>query len=322
MKRETTLILAMTLAMMSFSAASALAGQRKILYVDSYHEEFPWSIDVTGGVASVLAERTDVELKIFRMDTKRNRAEEYKKSAALEAKALIESWKPEVVIASDDNASKYLIAPYYKGKELPFVFCGLNWDAGVYGFPAKNITGMVEVALIPDMLTTLKPYAKGDRIGFIGYESTTARKEARAYRKIFKLTMVERYARTFGEWKDHYRSLQGEVDLLLMHNATGMKDWNQGEAETHILDCTTIPGGSISLLSKRLALVSYIKIGEEQGEYAARAALQILGGKTPAEMPIVQNKKAKIYLNMKLAKKMGLKFPMELIERAHILSAE
>ncbi len=76
---------------------------------------------------------------------------------------MIDSWQPDVVIASDDNASKYLIAPYYKGGDLPFVFCGLNWDASVYGFPAKNVTGMVEVAQIPQLLEVLKRHAKGDR---------------------------------------------------------------------------------------------------------------------------------------------------------------
>ncbi len=322
MKRCSFLLLVMVLTMAPFNTASTAAARGRILHVDSYHEEFPWSMSITNGITSVLAERKDVELKIFRMDTKRNRAEDYKKAVALKAKELIETWKPDVVIASDDNASKYLVAPYYKGKELPFVFCGLNWDAGAYGFPAENITGMVEVALIPDMLETLKRYARGERIGFIGYESTTARKEARAYGKRFKLEMTERYAKSFKEWKKYYRSLQEEVDLLLMHNAAGMNDWNQEEAEALVLRSAIIPSGSISLLSRRLALVSYIKIGEEQGEYAARAALKILEGESPGEMPIVRNKKAKIYLNMKLAKKMGLKFPMELIERAHLISAE
>ena len=65
---------------------------------------------------------------IFRMDTKRNTDEEFKKTAALKAKAEIEASKPDVVIAADDNASKYLIQPYFKDASLPFVFCGVNWD--------------------------------------------------------------------------------------------------------------------------------------------------------------------------------------------------
>ncbi len=51
-------------------------------------------------------------LKIIHIDTKRNKAEEYKRNAALDAKAVIDSWKPEVVITSNDIAAKYLIVPY------------------------------------------------------------------------------------------------------------------------------------------------------------------------------------------------------------------
>ncbi len=322
MKKTAIIIFTLVFGLTSFWTSSAGAGKKKVLYIDSYHLEYIWSADVTAGVKSVLADREDVELKIFRMDTKRNQSEEFKKAAALKAKKLIDSWQPDVVIASDDNASKYLIAPYYKGKDLPFVFCGLNWDASVYGFPARNVTGMVEVAQIPQILEVLKRYAKGDRIGFIGQDATTAKKEAKAFRRIFKLEMVERYAKTFREWKDHYRSLQRDADLLLIHNATGMKDWNQKEAEMLVLDYTTIPSGTSNLANARISLVSNIKFGEEQGEYAAKTALEILAGKSPKDIPVVKNKKAKIYLNMKLAKKMGIKFPMELIENVHLISAE
>ena len=66
------------------------------------------------------------------MDTKRRSSTEDKKNSAVAAKAVIESWKPDVVITADDNAVKYLIQPYYKDKALPFVFCGLNWTASEY----------------------------------------------------------------------------------------------------------------------------------------------------------------------------------------------
>ena len=145
--------------------------KKKVLYIDSYHAEYIWSRDITAGVRSVLNPRKDIELKIFRMDTKRNMGEADKKNAAQKARELIESWRPDVVIASDDNASKYLIAPYYKNAKLPFVFCGLNWDAAIYGFPADNITGMVEVAMLEPTIDTLKRLCRrgSHRLPRIGY---------------------------------------------------------------------------------------------------------------------------------------------------------
>ena len=135
---------------------------KKVLYIDSYHEGYPWSDGMTEAITGLI-EGSGVELKIHRMDTKRNGSEAFKKEAALKAKAVIESFTPDVVIATDDNASKYLIAPFYKGKNLPFVFAGVNWDAKPYGFPASNVTGMIEVNAYPDLIALLTPLAKGKK---------------------------------------------------------------------------------------------------------------------------------------------------------------
>ncbi len=66
----------------------------------------------------------------------------------------------------------------------------------------------------------------------------------------------------------------------------------------------------------KYVLASFAKDGFEQGEWAANTALEILIGKKPGEIPLTTNKKARVILNMKLAKKLDIKFPMELIERA------
>ena len=52
--------------------------------------------------------------------TKKATKKASKKKAAKKAKAVIETFLPNVVIASDDNASKYLIQSYYKNADLPF----------------------------------------------------------------------------------------------------------------------------------------------------------------------------------------------------------
>ena len=135
-----------SLTMVMALAVSSFAGDfdgKKVLYIDSYHQGYAWSDGITKGIEEALKD-SGAELKVHRMDTKKKPSEEFKKEAAEKAKALIEEYKPDVVIASDDNAAKYLIAPYYKDSEQPFVFCGVNWDAGVYGFPTANITGMVD----------------------------------------------------------------------------------------------------------------------------------------------------------------------------------
>ncbi len=60
----------------------------------------------------VILNNTGVELKIFRMDTKRNDSEEFGKQARLRTKSIIEDFRPDVVITCDDPAFKYVIMPY------------------------------------------------------------------------------------------------------------------------------------------------------------------------------------------------------------------
>lgn len=294
----------------------------KILYVDSYHAEYIWSADITRGIQSVLEPRQDVELKIFYMDTKRNQSEEEKKQAAHAAGKLIESWNPDVVIASDDNAARYLIVPYYKGKDLPFVFCGLNWDASVYGFPARNVTGMVEVALYHPTIAALKKYAKGDRIGYLASDTVSERKELENIVKQFGADFTVRFTRTFEELKQAFLELQQQTDMILIQECRSVKGFDHKEMLDFVKENTKVPTGSMQKYLAGYALLTFAKIGEEQGVYAARTALEILAGRSPQQIPVVANKKAKIFLNMKIAKKMGIRFPVDLIENAHLISAE
>ena len=60
--------------------ADDIAG-KKVLFIDSYHTGYKWSDGITKGIQDVVGD-SGVELKIHRMDTKRNTSEEFKKNAA------------------------------------------------------------------------------------------------------------------------------------------------------------------------------------------------------------------------------------------------
>lgn len=120
---------------------SPVIAAKRFLYVDSCHEGFTWSDGITNAIQKTLRGH-DVNLKIHRMDTKRNPDEKYKIRAVRIAKSMIDNYRPDLVIASDDNASKYIIMPYYKNGSLPFLFCGVNYSADAYGSPYSNVTEM------------------------------------------------------------------------------------------------------------------------------------------------------------------------------------
>ena len=279
---------------------------KRVLHIDSYHQGNIWNDRIADAVRETL-QNTGVELKIIHLDTKRNPSEEFQKAAALKTKSLIEVFRPDVVIASDDNASKYLIMPYYRNAKLPFVFCGLNWDASIYGFPYKNVTGMVEVSPIPQIVKLLKQYAKGESIGYLTEDTMTKRKELAYHKKLFEIEYDKVYlVKSFKEWKQAYLKAQNEVDMLMILGIAALTDWDDGKAQALVENHTKIPSGTDFSWLMHVAMLGVGKVPEEQGRWAAHAALKILDGVPPAKIPLTYNREGELYFNKKIAASIGI----------------
>ena len=292
---------------------------KKVLFIDSYHEGYPWSDGITKGVRETL-KGSGVTLEIIRMDTKRNTDEEFKKNAAAKAKGFIDSFKPDVVIAADDNASKYVIVPYFKNSNIPFVFCGLNWDASNYGFPVSNVTGMVEVALIQQVIDNLKEYAKGNRVGYLTSDVMTEHKEAEYYSKLLNVNFAaERYVKNLEEWKQAYVEIQNQVDLLIVGNNSGLNDWNEAEAAAWATANAKIPTGTTYDWMMPYSMLGLTKLADEQGIWSATAALKILDGTPPSQIPVTKNQRADKFVNVKIASKAGIVFNPNIIKNAMVM---
>lgn len=291
---------------------------KKILFIDSYHAGYAWSDGITSGIQQTL-EGTGIELKIIRMDTKRNGSDDFKKEAALKAKAEIEAFKPDVVIAADDNASKFLIVPYFKGGDLPFVFCGVNWDASGYGFPTKNVTGMIEVSPTLQLIEYLKPYAKGDKVGFLAPDILTAKKEAENVKKVFGLEMTEYYGTDYADYKKGFMELQGQVDILILDSTGGLYDDQADDNKTFIEANTKIPTGSVYDFMAPYAMFNFTKVSEEQGVWSAQAALKILDGASPESIPLAKNQDGKLYVNTRIAKALKTEIAFDVLQSADVV---
>jgi ABC-type uncharacterized transport system substrate-binding protein len=291
---------------------------KKILFVDSYNEGYSWSDSVESAIRAVLAD-TGIELKVVHLDNKRHPDEAFAKAAALQAKAEIETFKPDVVIASDDPAQKYLIVPYFKGTNLPVVFDGINWDASPYGYPTSNVTGMVEVELIASLMEQLKAYAVGGRVGYLAIDTSVERTSVDIYnRRFFDGKLKVYLVKTFDEFKQAFLQVQNEVDILLIGNNAGSDRWDEAEMRKFILDNAKIPSGSVRDWTAPYAMVTLAKVAEEQGEWATRTALRILDGTPVSQIPLVENKKGKLILNLELANKLGIVLAPSMLKNAEI----
>jgi len=297
---------------------------RRIFYVDSYHPGYPWNEGIARGIRSVLehaGETRNLEFEVFHMDSKRNTDEAFIEQKAREAFDRITAWGPDVVICSDDNAVKYLVVPYLADSGIPVVFCGVNWDASAYGLPSPTVTGMIEVALIPQMMETLRTCAAGDRVGLLAADNISNHKEADNYKSRCGLPLVrEVFVEDFQAWKAAFVELQGQVDMLILGPPSFLTDpADMAEADRFVLEQTRIPTGSVEDWIARWSLVCYAKRADEQGRWAAEAALRILDGTSPADIAVESNRQAHILLNMALAKKLHIIFPAALVTNAEFV---
>ncbi|NQY94540.1 MAG: hypothetical protein HRT43_10265, partial [Campylobacteraceae bacterium] len=285
---------------------SFVNAQTKVLYINSYHEGYKSAIIQTNAVKDILLPK-NIVLKFVHMNTKQIKKDSLRKLEALKIKKIIQQWKPNLVIASDDAASKYVVKEYYRDAKLPFVFIGVNWSIKSYEYPYSNVTGQIEVELASELIEELLKYADGVKVGFISGNSTTDKKALKHYEKELgmKFHKVE-FVKDFAQWKETYMSLQYSVDVLLFRSNSGIKNWDDEKAEEFIKQETKIPTGSVNTSMFQYVLISFAKDNYEFGEYASHTALLILNGASPSDIPITRNQRSKVSLNMTLGKKLNI----------------
>lgn len=291
---------------------------KKILFVNSYHQGYEWSDNISVAARTVL-EPLAIEFHEFFMDTKRHPDEGFIKQAALQAKAEIERWSPDLVIVADDNASKYLVMPYYRDAELPFVFCGINGDSTIYGYPYANVTGIEEVPLVKPMPAELRRYARGARLGVLSGALLSDRRNVQFYKDRLE-TSFERevYVKTFTEWQERFLELQDQVDILLLVYSQSVRNWDDDKAYAFVLKNSKIPSGATATRMLPYSLMVYAHVAEEQGRYAATTALRIMGGEKPKDIPVKHESQAKVLVNLEIAEKLGVVFPLSVLKNAEV----
>lgn len=299
--------------------ATTANAQRQILFIDSYHKGNQLSDGVTQGIRSTLKGQ-NVTLKIHRMDTKRNKSEAFKKRAAIKARAVIDELKPDVIIASEDNASKYLIMPYFKNSSVPFVFCGVNFSAQAYGFPYSNVTGIVDVPPIQKLIYSLKHFCRVTSIGYLAADTLTQRKDGEFIKQDIREKFIPSYVNNLQAWKNEFVRLQEEVDILILGNNSGIKGWNSADVKRFTMENIKIPTGCILDSMTPFAFLGATRNPQEQGAYAAATALKILDGAPVSSIPVVKNKEIFIIINLKFADRLNLKIPKSFMRLAkHVI---
>jgi ABC-type uncharacterized transport system substrate-binding protein len=311
---ETFVLVLLTGIGLGFASTSLAAS---CLYVSSYHKGYEWNDGIERGLEEGLQGKC--EISRFYMDTNRNTEPEFAKRKALEARQLINHARPDVVIACDDASSKYLVQPYFKNAQVPIVFCGVNWTVKAYGYPYTNVTGMIEIAPIKQLMKEVRGLVQSVNHGvYLAADVITQRKEFEENREAYAksgIKMTPVFVRTMAEWKAAFATAQ-KADFIVLGTNAGIKDWDSGSVHQSVMaNIRKLVVTNYDWMAP-FAVLAMAKVAEEQGEWSAHLALTILSGASPATLPIVVNRRWQSYVNPELASQAGLQLPPRLVHNA------
>ena len=287
----------------------------KVLVVMSYEQRNPWCMEIKRGIDSALA--NNCEITYFYMDTKINLGGG--KQKAKEAYSLFKKLQPDGVITADDNAQSMFVVPYLKDKiKMPVMFCGVNAEAEEYGYPASNVSGILERGHIRESVALLKQLSPSTKtIAFITKNSPSGEallrqveKESGAYLlNVTTLTLV----RTVKELVTVSEELKEQCDVIYMDSTAGIVDEKGNPLDTkeiiRILENAfskpIIAGNEYHV--EQGALCAVVKTGDEQGRTAAEMLLKAMQGTPVSEIPITVNCRGKRVINVTVMERFGIR---------------
>ncbi|MGE0084980.1 MAG: ABC transporter substrate-binding protein [Desulfococcaceae bacterium] len=302
----------------------------KVLVVMSYHEDMIWVADMKKAIDSTLA-RT-CELKYFYLDTRNNFEGGTQK--AKEAYELFLEYKPDGVLAADDDAQVMFVVPYLKDKvKTPVIFCGVNAEPEQYGYPASNVSGVLERIHFKESIAFLQTIVPSvSSIGYLMGDNPTSQgyyQQIQNERETYSAKSADiKFAKTIDESLVMATEFKNSCDALFIDNTVGIKDKKGNSLE----EKQVIPflaksfgkatfGANISVVKSGL-LCAVVKTGQEQGETSANMLLKAMQGTPVSEFPITRNYQGKRMINVTVLKELGIRPRPEIIGSAELVRTE
>ena len=295
--------------------APALAAERyQVLVVFSYEENAPWDIEIREEIERILNPVAD--LTFFYMDTKSALAGGSKKAA--EAFSLYQQIQPDGVIAVDDNAQSMFVVPYLKDQvTTPIMFCGVNANPELYGYPTANISGILErfhleesISFSRQLVGQVKTFAfmikEGPVANLISSQLEMEKNQLSA--RLVKISTPATMAEALQTAKD----LRDKADLLFLVALWGMadSDGRKLREEESIPQLVAAFGKSTAAIGASVvrqgALSAVITNGHEHGQRAANMLLQAMRGVPVDQLPMTTNTRGKRMINVSTMKQLGI----------------
>lgn len=288
---------------------------RRMLLVHSYHQGYHWVDTITEGVQTAL-KGTGMELDIFYMDAKRHTDVAWKIDAGQRAKKRVDTFHPDIILASDDDALEYF-AMSYLNTAMPIVFTGMDADPSKYGFPAANVTGVIERPHFKESLAMAQRLRPIKRIAVLSCHDSTSilalgfMKQTQLDVEVAEWLMVD----DFDAWKKAVTRFNGSVDAIVIRSYQAVK--KPGSAENvpprdvarWTCEHATVP--TIAFHDFEIEdglLIGVVKSGQEYGRIPAEYCFRILTGTPCSSLPVVMPSHGVKMFNCDTARRLGISY--------------
>lgn len=300
----------------------------RILVLHSYDPGYAWTRDVDVGLKRVLDKQIGLNVRWHYMDTKRHPAKDFRAKAGVIAKQVIDSWRPALVIAIDDDAQSYAAKDYANTPGIYLVFAGVNGEITPYGYDtAPNVSGIIERKPLHALKETLlliaqkNQYPERLKIVHIGDTSDSVMADEMAMREFDWSPLVRldsRLVEDFAQWQQAVWQANETADILITTNYRKLSrssndktlvppeevvKWTEENSRRPIIGTNGFfveEGGAIAVGAS----------GYEQGEIAAKLAIDFLQGNLKwGTKRIVTPKQFVLFIRSKEVEKRSLKIP-------------
>lgn len=145
-----------TLLALFISALSTQVMASDIVFIHSYHLDYPWVKEYRDGFLATIETNS---IREYHMDTKRRKLEDFD-TIADETWQLVTQEKPKLLVVADDNALK-LLGSRINQANTPVIFLGINANPRHYIKLNKNVSGALERPLLKRSVLMLKSILPG-----------------------------------------------------------------------------------------------------------------------------------------------------------------
>lgn len=307
-----------------FASATTAAAADSVLVVHSYHQGYGWTDGIQAGIEEAM-QGSGATIEVFYMDAKRRSETAERVAAGTAALARVAALKPKVVITSDDAAQSFFAKELAGKADAPaVVFNGVNAEAAKYGYPAANVTGILERPHVTQCLEFVQKIIPGAKtVAFIADVSDVTEAVVPYFKAQAQPVPIVAYdtAKTVDEWKALVARHQ-DKDAIIVSTYQSLKEADGKPADSKAVMAWTVANSKKPLVGvfdfavREGAVFGIAESAKEHGQESGRMAVEILRGKKPADLPITTAKHGLVMFNLVSAKSIGVAIPFELLELA------